>query len=71
MIDFCQAFNMGNLINNFACYENPNTPTYIDLILTNKPRFFKNSSVLKTGVSDFQKMSFAPKYVDVFQCKHK
>ena len=27
------------------------------LILTNKPRSFKNSSVLETGLSDFQKMT--------------
>ena len=26
-------------------------------MLTNKPRFFKNSSLLVTGISDFQKMT--------------
>ena len=57
MIDFCQAYNMENLINNFTCYKNPNKPTCIDLMLTNKPRFFKNSSLLKTRLSDFHKMT--------------
>ena len=57
MIDFCQAYNMENLINNFTCYKNPNKPTCIDLMLTNKPRFFKNSSLFETGLSDFHKMT--------------
>ena len=48
---------MENLINNFTCYKNPNKPTCIDLMLTNKPRSFKNSSVLETGLSDFHKMT--------------
>ena len=42
MIDFCQPYNMENLINNFTYYKNPNMPTCIDLMLTNKPRSFKN-----------------------------
>ena len=57
MIDFCQAYNMENLINNFTCYKNPNKPTCIDLMLTNKPRFFKNYIALETGLSDFHKMT--------------
>ena len=57
MIDFCQAYNMENLINNFTCYKNPNKPTCIDLMLTNKPRFFNNSSVVETGPSNFLKMT--------------
>ena len=56
MIDFCQSYKMKNLINNFTCYKNPNKSTCIDLVLTNKPRFFKNSSVLETRLSDFDKM---------------
>ena len=57
MIDFCQPCKMEHLINNFTCYKNPNKPTCIDLMLTNKPRPFKNSSVLETGLSDFHKMT--------------
>ena len=41
IIDFCQAYNMENLINNFACYKNLNKSTCIGLMLTNKPRFFQ------------------------------
>ena len=40
--NFCQPYNMENLINNFTYYKNPNMPTCIDLMLTNKPRSFKN-----------------------------
>ena len=56
VIDFCPAYNMENLIKNLTCYKNPNKPTYIDLMLTNKPKFFKNSSLLETGLSDVDKM---------------
>ena len=44
IIDFCQAYNMENLINNFACYKNLNKSTCIGLMLTNKPRFFQKFS---------------------------
>ena len=57
MTDLCQAYNMENLINNFTCCKSPNKPTCIDLMLTNKPRFFKNSNLLETGQSDFDKMT--------------
>ena len=35
---------------------NPKKTSCIDLILTNYPRFFQNSCVMETGLSDFQKM---------------
>ena len=58
MINFLHAYNMENLINKFTCYENlKNTSISINLMLTNKPRVFKNSSVRVTGISDFQKMT--------------
>ena len=44
MTDFCQACIMEKLT------------TCIDVMLTNKPRFFKNSSVIETGLSDFHKI---------------
>ena len=40
-----------------ACYENPNSPSCIDLILTNKPRKFQNSCESETSLSDFHKMT--------------
>ena len=36
---------------------NINTPTCIDLITTNRPKCFRDSVVIETGLSDFHKMS--------------
>ena len=33
-------------------------PTFIDLILTNRPKCFQNSNVFETGLSDFHKLTF-------------
>ena len=33
--------------------KNPGKPKYHDVFLTNDPRSFQNSSVIKTGLSDF------------------
>ena len=39
-----------------TCFKNPESPTCIDLILTNKPLSFKNTCLIETGLSDFYKM---------------
>ena len=54
--DFCNLYNLTNLINKATCYKNPNNPCSIDLLLTNFPKNFQNSSVIETGLSDFHKM---------------
>ena len=53
---FCDTYNLKNLIKEPTCYKNPNKPTCIDLMLTNKPRSFKHSCVIETGLSDFHRM---------------
>ena len=40
-----------------ACHKNPNNPSWVDLILTNKGKFFQRSCVIETGLSDFHKMT--------------
>ena len=50
-----QAYNLNNLINKPKCFQS-NTPTYIDLILTNKKDLFKLSNTLETGISDHHKL---------------
>ena len=50
--DFCEIYNTKN-IKEKTCLKNPENPTYIDLILTNRPRSFQNSIVIETGLSDF------------------
>ena len=54
--DFCNLYNLTSLINKATCYKNPNNPSCIDLLLTNFPKNFQNSSVIETGLSDFHKM---------------
>ena len=53
---FCTINNLKCIINEPTCYKNPDNPTCIDLILTNCPRNFQESSTLETGLSDFHKM---------------
>ena len=54
--EFYDALGLKSLIKDAACYKNPENPSSIDLILTNNPRSFQNSSVIKTGLSDFRRM---------------
>ena len=56
MSEFCQMYNLHNLINEPTCYKNPNNPSSIDVILTNRKNSFENSTTLETGLSDHHKM---------------
>ena len=56
MSSFCDTFDLTSLIKEPACYKNPDNPSCIDLILTNKPLSFQNSCVAETGLSDFHRM---------------
>ena len=40
-----------------TCYKNPDNPSCIDLILTNCPNYFQNSSTFETRLSDFHKLT--------------
>ena len=67
MIDFCQIYDLSNLIKESTCFKNPDKPSCIDLMLTNRPKSFIKSMVIETDLSDFHKMtltimkSFFPK----------
>jgi hypothetical protein len=53
------------LIKEPTCYKNPNNPSYIDLILTNQSRKFKNSCVHKhRRPEDFDRFRKHRNYVD-------
>ena len=54
--DFCEIYNLKNIVKDKTCFKNPNKTTCIDLIITNKPKSFQNSKVIETGLSDFRKM---------------
>ena len=57
MKNFCQIYGCKNIVKDPTCFENPINPTFIDLIITNRPKSFQESEVIKTGLSGFHKMS--------------
>ena len=54
--DFCQFCNCQN-IKDKTCFKNPHNPSCADLFITNRPKSFKNSTVIEAGLPDFHKMS--------------
>ena len=52
---FSDSYDLKSLNKEPTCYKDPNKPSCIDLILTNKPRSFQHSCVVETGLSDFHK----------------
>ena len=57
MQDFCSVYSINNVVNEPTCFKNIDHPSCIDLILTNKPRSFQNTSVMETGLSDFHRLT--------------
>ena len=51
--EFCTVYNFTNLIKEATCYKNGDKPTSIDDILRNHSRWFQNSGIYETGLSDF------------------
>ena len=47
MKSFCNLNALKSLINVPTCFKNLNKPSYIDLILTNEPKFFQHSLFLR------------------------
>ena len=52
---FMQAYDFSSLIKKTTCYES-NTPSCIDLLLTNWKSLFKLSNAFETGLSDHHKL---------------
>ena len=72
MEDFCSLNSLGSLISKPKYYKNHENPTCIDLVLTNRPGCFQQSSVFETGISDFHllvatqlKMGFQKKLPEI------
>ena len=59
MRDFCETYNLGNLIKEPTCYKNVNNPSSIDVMLTNRESSFHNSFTIETGLSDYHKMTIS------------
>ena len=55
---FCESYRFKSLIKDPTCFKNPESPSCIDLILTNNPYSFQNSWVIETGLSDFHSFSY-------------
>ena len=43
---FCEICNFKNLIKDKTCFKNPNKPSCIDLIITNRPKSLQNYIVV-------------------------
>ena len=55
--EFCDIFSLTNLIKQTTrLTPTAKHPSLIDIILTNRPRSFKNSVAIETGLSDHHKM---------------
>ena len=56
MESFCTINSFQCIIKDPASYKDPDNPTCIDLIVTNCPRNFQESSTSETGLSDFHEV---------------
>ena len=57
VIHFWETYNLSNLIKESTCFKNPHNPSTIDLILTNRPRVFLNSTIIETGLYAHHKLT--------------
>ena len=57
MKSFCQIYNFKNLLDKPTCYKNPNNPSCVDLIITNKPEASKTLARSKPGSPTSTKFS--------------
>ena len=54
--DFCDIYNLKNLVKEPTCFKSPDNPSCIDLFLTNRQRTFQCTTTIETGISDFHKL---------------
>ena len=59
MIGFGETYKLRNLVKHPTCFKNPENPSCIDLLLTNKPISFQTTTVVETGLFDFHNMIVA------------
>ena len=71
MSQFCDIYNLKNVIIGPTCFKNPLTPSAIDVILTNKKKCFQNSQVIETGLSDRHKMTLIVLKIILFFIQHQ
>ena len=49
-------FGLDNIVKEPTCFKNPNNPSCIDLILTNRKQNLQNTTVFENSIFDFHKM---------------
>ena len=54
--DFCNIYNLKNLVEEPVCFENRNNPSCTGLYLTNRPTTFQCTTTIETGIPDFHKL---------------
>ena len=59
MKNVCSSYGLHSLIKQPTCYKNPENPSCIDPILTNKAKSFQSTCVIETELSDFQRMTIS------------
>ena len=55
--DFLAQHSAKSLVKEPTCFKSLDNPSCIDLLLTNSPQSFQNTTAVATGLSDFHKMS--------------
>ena len=57
MKDFCETYNLENLIKEPTCFKNTINPSSIDVMLTNTKNSFQDAMTIETGLSDHHRMT--------------
>ena len=57
--ELCEMYNLKNLIKDTTCSKNPSNPSSTDVMLTNRPRSFLNSTTTEPGLSDHHKLTIS------------
>ena len=52
---FANHFHLEHLIKKSICFKG--SPSFIDLIITNRKAYFKKAYIIETGISDFYKLT--------------
>ena len=58
LVDFCETYNLCDIVKKPTCYKNPINPRSIDLFLTNMSKNYHHSNTVETGISVHHKMMF-------------
>ena len=67
--DFCEIYGCKNLIKDNTCFKNPLKQSFIDLIITNRPKSVPDFVTVETGLSGFHKITLT--VIKVFYKKQK